>query len=175
MIMMMTDPDRVASSAFLPTAYISASFHSFHSPIHANFNAHLPLERPTAICHTSYFPDPRLPFHNAAKLFVFFSFLVNTAMPDPSITCHAFSLWSLRSTPQPIFFHFYCTSQPTTTQKACNQSHSALPSFFASPARVHAPTFDYLCIYYPWRYLSRTKKKDLVKEERHRRTKKRCS
>jgi hypothetical protein len=44
-----------------------------------------------------------------------------------------------------------------------SESHPALlPSFFASQTRVHAPTFDYLCIYYPWRYLSRTKKKDLL-------------
>ena len=54
-------------------------------------------------------------------------------------------------------------SQRQSKKLAIKITSSPPPSFFANR---HAPTlpfaFAYLCIYYPWRYLSRTKKKDLL-------------
>jgi hypothetical protein len=66
MIMMMTDPDRVALSAFLPAAFLFR----FIRPIHPFMPASTPTlfrrNVPPAICHTSYYPHP---FHIAATLF----------------------------------------------------------------------------------------------------------
>jgi hypothetical protein len=174
MIMMMTDPDRAALSAFLPAFLIR-----FIRPIHANFNAHLPPECPPQfVTHLITPSDPRLPFHIATNLSVFFPLLVN--IWHACQTLHYFSrLLSLRSTSQPVFFHFYlfCTQAANKLPKklAIRVTSGPPPLILCKPARVHAPTFDYLCIYYPWRYLSRTKKKEFVREESHRSTKTRRS
>jgi hypothetical protein len=141
MIMMMTDPDRVALSAF--PACILVSFHS--PPIHANFNAlHLPLECPLLqfVTHLITPSDPPLSVSHRSK-FVRFLLVNNLATPDP-----------------PRLFPFICAAplsrsstsfapkQPTITQKTCNQSHSAhLPSFFASQhAYTHLRSIIYVSI-----------------------------
>jgi len=156
MIMMMTDPDRVAFVRI--SACISVSF---HSPIHANFKAHLPPECPLQfVTHLITPSDPRLPFHIAAKSVCFLpTSRQQFGHARPSITSHAFSLGLAQHLSASISTSF--TKEPTTTQKNLAIT-SPLPSFFCKPARVHALAFDYLCIYYPWRYLSRTKKKDLL-------------
>lgn len=160
MIMMMTDPDRVALSAFLPCISVS-----FHSPIHANFNAHLPQECPPLQFVTHLItPSILVRFHIAANLFVFFPLLVNilACMPGPPSLL----------TPSPFILCAAPLSRSSSIFTSCNQAANNYRKKLAikitsrpllcKPARVHAPAFDYLCIYYPWRYLSRTKKKDLL-------------
>jgi hypothetical protein len=176
MIMMMTDPDRVALSAFLP-AFLFRSNHPFMSTSTPTFHRNVP----PAICHTSYYP-PRLRFHIAANLFVFFPLLVNILayMPAPPLllTPSPFSLCAAPLSRSSFISTSFAPKQPTTTdieKKLANIVTSRPPPLIlCKPARVHAPTFDYLCIYYPWRYLSRTKKKDLL-GKRDRSTKKRRS
>ena len=162
MIMMMTDPDRVALSAFLP-AFLFRFIHPFMPTSTPTFHRNVP----PAICHTSYYPvRSSSSLSHRSKFVCFLPTSQHFGMhARPSITSHAFSLFFAQhlSRSSSISISF-ATKQPTTTQKNLqSKSHPALlPSFFASQARVHAPTFDYLCIYYPWRYLSRTKKKDLL-------------
>lgn len=96
----MTDPDRVALSAFLP-----AFLFRFIHPIHANFNAHhLPPECPPAICHTSYYPIRASSSVSHRSKFVLL--VKHLGHARPSITFHAFSLY-LRSTSQPVFFQLF--------------------------------------------------------------------
>ena len=128
------------------------------------FHRNVPLQFVTHLITPS---DPRLPFHITANLFVFFPLLVNNlAMPDPPLLLTPSHL-VLRSTSQPVFFHLYLFYQAA-------DNHSKKPCNHIPPPLIllQANAFDYLCIYYPWRYLSRTKKKDFVREVRHRSPKK---
>jgi hypothetical protein len=161
MIMMMTDRTE------LPCPHFCLHF------CFVSFTHSCQLQRPPStgmsplqfVTHLITPSDPRLPFHIATNLPVFFPLLVN--IWHACQTLHYFSrLLSLRSTSQPAFFHFYlfCTQAANKHPKklAIRVTSGPPPLILFKPARVHAPTFDYLCIYYPWRYLSRTKKKDLL-------------
>ena len=157
MIMMMTDPDRVAFVRISACILVS-----FHSPIHANFNAHhLPLEcLPLAICHTAYYPIRTSTSVSRRSKFVRFLFVNILTTPDPRrLICAA---------PLSRSFSISTSLHPRSQQppKKNLQSVTSRPPFLilCKPARVHAPAFDYLCIYYSWRYLSRTKKKDLLRK-----------
>ena len=160
MIMMMTDPDRVALSAFLP-AFLFRCIHLFMPTSTPTFHRNVPL----AICHTSYYPvrsSSSLSHHSKFVCFLPTSRQHLGIHARPSITSHAFSL---RSTSQPVFhLYLFCTQAANKHPKklAIRVTSHPPPLILCKPARVHAPTFDYLCIYYPWRYLSRTKKKDLL-------------
>ena len=156
MIMMMTDSDRVAFARISACICVL-----FHSPLHAVVNAHLPPECPS--CNLSHHIIPILVFHSHQLSSFHF-----TSTFRPSQTRHHLSRLlpsssSFHSTSQPVLCHFYLFLQPTTIKNLQSKSLPHLPSFFASQ---HAPThpfaFAYLCIYYPWWYLSRTKKKDLL-------------
>jgi hypothetical protein len=68
MIMMMTDSDRVAFDRISDCISVL-----FHSPFHANVNAHLPPECPSCNLSHIILPDPRLPF----TPLVFFSLPIN--------------------------------------------------------------------------------------------------
>ena len=175
MIMMMTDPDRVAFVRISACIFLHFCFVSFtHS---------CQLQRPPSTgmppCNLSHIllPRPILVFHFTSQQICLFSSHFSSTI-WPCQTLHYFSRllpWSCAaplSRSSSISTSF--TKQPTTTQKNLAIT-SPLPSFFCKPTRVHALAFDYLCIYYPWRYLSRTKKKDFVKEVRHRSPKKRRS
>ena len=162
MIMMMTDPDRVALSAFLP-AFLFRFIHPIHPFMPMSTPTTFHRNVPLAICHTSYYPIRASSSVSHRSKFVLL--VKHLGHARPSITSYAFSL-SLRSTSQPVFFHFYifCTQAANnhTKKLAIRVTSRRPPLILCKPARVHAHAFDYLCIYYPWRYLSRTKKKDLL-------------
>lgn len=172
MIMMMTDPDRVALSAFLP-----AFLFRFIRPIHP----FMPPSTPTTFhrnvpCNLSHIllPHPILVFCFTSQQLSFL--LVNIW---PRRTLHHFSrlllLFAQHLSPGLLPFLPFCTQAANnhTKKLAVKVTSRPLPLILCKPVRVHAPAFDYLCIYYPWRYLSRTKKKDLLGKRRS--TKKRRS
>jgi hypothetical protein len=123
MIMMMTDSDRVALPAF--SACISSLF---HSPLHANTNAHFPSE-----CHNlSYIilppSDPRLPFTPLVSS----HFPSTVRASQTAIIFLAFSLSCFCSTPQPVLFHFYLFAANNNQKLAIKITSSPPPSFLAS-------------------------------------------
>jgi hypothetical protein len=138
MIMMMTDSDRVAFARI--SACISVLF---HSPLHANVNAHLPPECPS--CNLSHHITPILVFHSHQLSSFHFPSTFR-----PSQTRHylsrllpSFSSFHSTSQPQPVLFHFYRFLQPTTIKKTCNQNHFLTsPLILCKPACAHAP----LCV-----------------------------
>jgi hypothetical protein len=115
---------------------------------------------PPAICHTSYYPvRSSSSIHTAADLFVFFHLLINIW---PCQTLHYFSRLLFLVFAQHLSAGLLPFLPLSANHLSKNLQSSSL--IFCKPARVHAPAFDYLCIYYPWRYLSRTKKKDFVRK-----------
>lgn len=137
MIMMMTDPDRVALSAFLPSFLFC--FIRPITPIHANVNVHpLPPECPP--CNLSHILLP-LVFGFTSQQQLLFSPRQHFGHARPSIASHAFCAAPL-SRSSSISTSF-APKQPRTTQKkTCNQSHVP-PS---SPHSLQASTRTRTCV-----------------------------
>ena len=150
----MTGLDRLALSAFL------------FRFIHANLNAP-PFTgmSPPAICHTSYYPV-RSSF-TSQQICLFLPIFVKNLACMPLAYCLRL-LPLLCAAPlsrsSPISTSF-CTQAANNHSKTLAIRVTSRPPPLIICKQVHAPAFDYLCIYYPWRYLSRTKKKDLLGRE----------
>jgi hypothetical protein len=175
MIMMMTDPDRVALSAFLPCISVS-----FHSPIHANFNAHLPPECPPLQLSHILLPHPILVFgFTSQQICLFFSHFSSTfwhacqALHHFSRLLPLFFAQRLSAGLLP-FFPLLQSSSQQLPKKTCNQSHIPSSSLHSLQASMRTRTCVRLSMYLlPVAVFISHQKEVFVREERHRSTKKR--
>jgi hypothetical protein len=156
MIMMMTDPDRVALSAFLP-AFLFRFIHPFMPTSTPTFHRNAP----PAICHI-LLPRPILVFPFTSQQICSFSSHFSSTFWHACQTLHYFSRLLFAQHLSAGLLPSLQVADKHPKKLASRVTSRAPPLILCKPARVHAPTFDYLCIYYPWRYLSRTKKKNLL-------------
>ena len=175
MIMMMTDPDRVALSAFLP-AFLFRFFHPFMPTSTPTFHRNVP----PAFCHTSYYPVRSSSSVSHRSKFGCFLPHFSSTFWHACLTLHYFSrLLSLRSTSQPVFFHFYlfCTEAANNhSKKTCNQSHIPPSSPHSLQACTRTRTYVRLSMYLlPVAVFISHQKEGFVREERHQSPKKRRS
>jgi hypothetical protein len=138
MIMMMTDPDRVALSAFLP-AFLFRFIRTIQSFMPTStptpFRRNVP---PAIVTHLITPSDPRLPFHIAATLF---SSRQHFGHGRPSITSHAFSPF-ICAAPLSRSSSISTPSSQQPFKKTCNQSH--IPP--SSPHSLQASTRTRTCV-----------------------------
>jgi len=123
-----------------------------HHTLHANANAHR-IEC-LAIYRTSHYPVRSSSSIHESILWFF------TPVQDQTRHISSPSFVSSKHLSVGIF---HSPRPAADSNKNLHQRH-----FFSLFASTHARTHfcvDYLCIYSPWRYLSRTKKKDFVTED----------
>jgi hypothetical protein len=140
MIMMMTDPDRVALSALLPAFLfrLIRPIHPFMPPsTPTTFHRNVPLQFVTHLITPS---DPRLLFHIAATLF---SSREHLATPDPPslLTPSPFICAAPLSRSSSISTLLHPSSQQPH-KKTCSQSH--IPP--SSPHSLQASTRTRTCV-----------------------------
>ena len=146
MIMMMTDPDRVALSAFLPCISVS-----FHSPIHANFNAHLPQECPPLQFVTHLITPSILVFGFTSQQICLFSSHFSSTFWHVCQALHHFSRLLLLFFAQHLSagllpFSPLAIKQPTITEKNLqSKSHPVLLSA-SQHAYTHLRSIIYVSI-----------------------------
>ena len=157
MIMMMTDSNRVALPAFLPT-FLFCFIHLFmptSTPTGMPLQFvthHITPDRSSSSIHTTCFLRTSHQHLGQANPAVIFPALFPLVLPQ-----------HLSTGPLPFLPPFAANSN----RKKLAIKINSFPPLICKPACAHAPSaLAYLCIYYPWRYLSRTKKKDFVREER---------
>jgi hypothetical protein len=147
MIMMMTDPDRVALSAFLP-AFLFRFIHPFMPTSTPTFHRNVPP------CNLSHILSPHRSSSSVSHRSKFVCFLPTSrqhlaCMPDPPLllTSSPFSLCAAPLSRSSISTSF-APKQPTITPKNLqSEPHSALLSLFASQhAYTHLRSIIYVSI-----------------------------
>jgi len=163
MMMMMTDSDRLALHFCLHFCFVPFTLSCQHQrpssigmPSLQFVTHHITPDRSSSSIHTTCFL--RTSHQQSGRA-------------NPAIIFHAFSLLvvpqHLSGGTLPFLYPFAANSN---RKKLAIKITSFPLLILCKPARAHAPSaLAYLCIYYPWWYLSRTKKKDFVWEGRRQR------
>jgi len=171
MIMMMTDPDRVALSAFLP-AFLFRFIHPFMPTSTPTFHRNAP----PAICHTSYYPvrsSSSLSHHSKFVCFLPTSRQHLAYMPDPPLLLTPSLAQHLSAGLLPSLL--FASKQPTSTQKNLQSRVTTRPPPPHSlQASTRTRTYVRLSMYLlPVAVFISHQKEGFVREVRLRSTKKR--
>lgn len=172
--MMMTDPDRVALSAFLP-AFLFRFIHPFMPSSTPTFHRNVP----PAICHTSYYPvrsSSSVSHRNKFVCFLLTSRQHLACMSDPPLLRTPSLFAQHLSAGLLPFLPLLHPSSQQAPKKTCNQSYIRPSSPHSLQASTRTRTYVRLSMYLlPVAVFISHQKEGFVREERHRSTKTRRS